>query len=282
MLNIDKILDRVRDFPTLPTMFVKLLDMIANPNTNIQDLAVLISKDVAIASKVLQVVNSPLYGLLNRVDTISQAIFYIGFNEIRNICLAVSVIEVFKSVSAGSKFNIVELWKHSIAVGTITRLVGLSAKVGNLDNYFVAGIMHDIGKLFFIKFFSNKYLELIEEAYEESLPLETLEKKYFGINHLILGELIAKKWNLPTSLSNTIRYHGVGLTDAFDTIVACVHVANIVANTLELGHSGNHMIPRPNREIWSKLNLPEGFFAETRDIFVANYSQSILGLQLDG
>lgn len=282
MLELDKILDRVKDFPTLPTIFTKVMDMLANPNTNVQDLASLISKDIAMASKILQVVNSPIYALVNRVDTISQAIFYIGFNEVRNICLAVSVVEVFKSVSAGSKFNIVELWKHSIAVGVYSRLLGKSAGITNLDNYFISGIMHDIGKLFFVKFFNTKYLEIIEESYESSLSLDALEKKHFGINHLVLGELITKKWNLPPTISNTARYHNIGLKDSFDTLIASVHLADIMANILESGNSGNYMISKPNKDIWAKLNLPNNFFVDSKEAFVSNFNQSIAILKIDG
>lgn len=282
MLELDKILDRVKDFPTLPTIFTKVMDMLANPNTNVQDLASLISKDIAMASKILQVVNSPIYALVNRVDTISQAIFYIGFNEVRNICLAVSVVEVFKSVSAGSKFNIVELWKHSIAVGVYSRLLGKSAGITNIDNYFISGIMHDIGKLFFVKFFNTKYLEIIEESYESSLSLDALEKKHFGINHLVLGELITKKWNLPPTISNTARYHNIGLKDSFDTLIASVHLADIMANILESGNSGNYMISKPNKDIWAKLNLPNNFFVDNKEAFVSNFNQSIAILKIDG
>lgn len=281
MAQLDNIIERVKDFPTLPTIFTKVLDMLANPNTTVQDLAALISKDLAISGKVLQVVNSPIYGLTNRVGTISQAIFYIGFNEVRNICLAVSVIDVFKSVSAGTVFNVVELWKHSIAVGVTARFLAKQTGVKTLDDYFISGIMHDIGKLFFVKYFANKYLEIIEEAASGKVQLETLEKQTFGATHLVLGEMIAKKWNLPKTITNSIRYHQVGITDRYDPLVACVHLADLLANSLNLGNSGNNIINAPNMEIWKNLSLPNGFFIEARDSIKANYNQSIAILKLD-
>lgn len=281
MTQIDKILDQVKDFPTLPTIFTKVLEMLSNPNTTVQDLAELISKDIAIAGKVLQVVNSPIYGLISRVATISQAIFYIGFNEVRNICLAVSVIEVFKSVGGGSKFNIVELWKHSIATGVISRYIAQKVGIKNLDNYFISGIMHDIGKLFFVKYFNKRYMELIEEANESFVPLESLEKKVFGVNHLVLGEMIAKKWNLPSSISIPIRYHHSGASEKFDPLLACVHLANTMSHALFLGNSGNPMISKPNPEIWANLKFTDNFFMDERESIVSSYYQSINILKLD-
>jgi len=276
-----KIIDKVRDFPTLPTIYSKILEAISNPSTTVQDLAILISKDIALTTKLLQVVNSPIYSIRGKVDTITQAIFYIGFTEVRNICLAISIFDIFKNSNANSNFNIIELWKHSISVGVITRLLGGIFNIKNLDNFFAAGLIHDIGKLFFSAFYEDKYSEIIDKSIEYAIPLNELEKRVFGTDHAELGYLIARKWNLPDTLANSIKHHTTGTFNGkFDLIVACVHLGNIISQLLQLGKSGNYMINEPNFAIWDHLSFDSVDLKEFRNSVVHNYEISISILKM--
>ena len=152
---ISRILKSVEDFPTLPTVYTALSDVMANPRSTTQDAANVIMRDQSAASKVLKTANSPLYGFRGRIDTISQAIFHIGFEEVRNLVIAISIMDIFKNTKLSLSYNPVELWKHSIAVGVITKLIGKELGVKNLENYFLAGILHDIGKLLFLNELRN-------------------------------------------------------------------------------------------------------------------------------
>jgi len=276
-----KIIDKVRDFPTLPTIYSKILEAISNPSTTVQDLAMLISKDIALTTKLLQVVNSPIYAIRTKVDTVTQAIFYIGFTEVRNICLAISIFDIFKNSSSSSNFNIIELWKHSVSVGTITRLLGGIFNIKNLDNFFVSGLIHDIGKLFFAAFYEDKYTEIADKSFELAIPLNELEKRAFGTDHNEIGYLIAKKWNLPDTLTNSIKYHTLGtLNGKFDLTIACVHLGNIISQLLQLGKSGNYMINEPNFALWDHLSFNSVDFKGFQNSVVHNYENSIAILKI--
>src|SRR5690606_34516352 len=121
------------DFPTLPTIYYKLVDAISNTSTTIKDLSNLISTDIALSVKLLKIVNSSIYGLSTKVSSIDKAIFHLGFRELKNIILSTKIIEVFSQIDANTRFDIVEFWKHSIGVGAISRVIGQKLGQKNLD-----------------------------------------------------------------------------------------------------------------------------------------------------
>lgn len=282
MEKIEHILSRISDFPTLPTIYSSLLDLTSNPRTTVQDVANLISKDQASVVKILKIVNSAVFGLQTKVDTISQAIFYLGFNEVKNIVLAISVMNIFNKGVSSKEFNIVDLWKHSIAVGVITRLLGLKLGIKNVENFFVSGIVHDIGKLFLASFYREKYGELVKIAKEKNIKLTELEINEFGLNHDQIGRELAITWKLPESIVNAIRYHNLGLVNGKpETLVSCVHIANIITQIMRLGNPGYFTVQQPNFLIWNYLNIAPGSFKEMFDVIVSSYkhSESILSLK---
>lgn len=273
---INKILKSVEDFPTLPTVYTALSDVMANPNSTSADAANVIIRDQSSSAKILKTANSPLYGFRGKIDSISQAIFYIGFEEVRNLIIALSVIDLFKSAKLSNNINPVEFWKHSIGVGVITKLIGRHLGVKNLEHYFVSGILHDIGKLLFLKFLTKDYENTINMAYEKKIPIKDAESLTLGLTHTIAGELISEKWKLPAPIRNAIKHHHTGIVDdKVRFLPASVHVADITARMLSLGNAGDDFIPEPNFPIWKILNLPEDFFTEIYPQIMMDYNTSI-------
>lgn len=276
MKNYQELISKIQDFPTLPTIYSSLLETISNPLSTVQDVANIISKDQASTVKLIKVVNSPLYGIATKVDTVSQAIFYLGFNEVKNIILALSILKLFNDTKSFTYFNIIDLWKHSIAVGIITRILGQKISIVNLENYFVAGLLHDIGKLIFYRIIGDDYAKLLSYNYNNNLVLEETERKELGITHEIAGELIANQWKLPHSITQAIKSHSTFRTDGTsDSILACVHLANIIANLLMLGNSGSNLVAQPNYYVWNYINLPSGSFKEMFQEIIDSYNKSI-------
>jgi HD-like signal output (HDOD) protein len=278
MLQVDKILQKFTDFPTLPTIYIRLTDTMANPNSTASDVAKIISYDQASSAKILKAANSSFYGIHGKIDTITQAISFIGFEEVKNLLLTLTIIKLFADNKKKFIINPVDLWKHSIAVGVITKLLGKITQINKLENYFIAGIIHDIGKLFFYRYFPTEYAMVFEYAYENELTILDAEKEVLGITHTIAGELIAEKWKLPPSLQKCIGYHSIGtFEDEFDHLLACVHVADIAAYMLGIGNidMGNGFIPEPNMKVWEYLNLPDDVFTVLAPEIIQNYEESI-------
>jgi HD-like signal output (HDOD) protein len=275
LININDILKKVDEFPTLPTIYSSLMDLMENPRTTTYELAALLSQDQASASKLLKVANSAIYGFQGRISTISQAILYIGFDEVKNLVTALTILRLFDSLESKHEINPVDLWKHSIGVGIITRLIGKSSGIRNLENYFLAGILHDLGKLVFLKILPVEYAKVIEFSVDFKLTVREAELKLLGLTHTVIGELLADKWRLPTSIKQTIRYHTNGFADEeFDHLIASVHVANIAANMYGMGYSWESIVPEPNLELWDKLSLSSNFFTYNIERIMTDYTES--------
>lgn len=276
MNRFENIISGIKEFPTLPTIYSILLEVMANPRSTAQDVADIIMQDQASAAKVLKTANSSIYGFKGRINTITQAIIYIGFDEVKNLVIALSIIDMFKISKYNTFVNPVNFWKNSIAVGVITRLIGKTIGVKNLENYFLLGILYDIGKLIFLKYIPDEYNEVFQKAIKSQKKLSEIERQELGITSSIAGEMLAEKWQLPKEISETIRYNTFGSIDGrMSNPIACVHVAGITADFLGLGLSNETILSKPNVAVWDYLNLPKNFFVENHDKIMNDYYESV-------
>lgn len=276
MINVEKILENLEEFPTLPTIYSNLLECIANPRSTVNDVAQIISKDQSAALKVLKSVNSPLYGLSKKVDTIRDAVFHLGFNEIKNLIVALSVVSTFKNLKPTKNFSLLEFWKHSVAVGVTSKLIGIASGEINTENYFLAGVIHDIGKLFFVQFFKEDFDTVVVFANQNNIEVIDAEMNFFGVNHIQIGEKIAVKWQLPEVFRSVIKnYKDLELNNGNSAIITSVSLADYIANILGLGLKDSSTISRPNPKFWDVLKFKKGQLLELYPKIIENYNQSI-------
>lgn len=258
---MNKLLEKIEkfdDFPTLPTIYYKLVDALSNTSTTIKDISLLISTDIALSFKLLKIVNSSIYGLSSKVNSIDKAIFHLGFRELKNIILSTKIIEVFSDLNSNSKFDIVEFWKHSIAVGTISRIIAQELGQKNLDEYLLSGITHDIGKLALFKILGSEYNVVFMLMEKENISIIEAEQRVLGTTHQDIGMKLAESWNLDINILNVIRYHNDGLINSnYDQLVGVVHISNILAKILNYGNSGCVKIEQPNHLLWRRINLTD-------------------------
>lgn len=275
MTNKEEVLKKIKNLPTLPTVFARLSDAISNPSTSNEEIAKIIASDQAASFKILKVVNSAFYGFSGRIDTISRAILYLGLNEVRNLVFAISVINLFSKNNMGLHFRPVDFWSHSIAVGIITRMIGSEMKIQKLENYFLAGIMHDIGKLILFEYAQDEYQKVVTLAEEKKYFISDAEREVLGFDHSTIGELLSQKWNLPNTLTHAVKYHHVGYNAGSDNVlVAAVHIADIVSQFLNLGYTGDNYIAQPSSYALGYLNLSDTFFTDILDTVLQNYEET--------
>lgn len=280
MLDFNKLAKMVDDFPTLPSVYVKVNEIISQDETTAEDVAKIIIKDQATTIKLLKLANSPVFGLSAKVDSITKAIIYIGLKEVRNIVMAISVMNSFGTAN-DEQNRVVRFWQHSIATGVISRYIAEKLKLKNVENYFIAGVLHDIGKLFFYKVFKKIYLDLVAKVKEEKGFMPEYELKKFSIEHTEAGYLLGKHWKLPEVLLSSIRYHEVGLVDGkFEYQTGIVHLANALAQALELGDSGDYQIYQPNITVLESLKLTPNFIKDSYSDIIELYSNTIEVLEI--
>lgn len=276
MEAIKKIMYGIEEFPTLPTVYMALNEVISNQNSTAADVANVISADQACSTKILKTANSSIYGFRGKIDSVAQAIFFIGFQEVKNLVLTLGIMDIFRKTICGSAFNPVDLWKHSIGVGTITRTLGEELKVGDIENYLLAGVLHDIGKLLFLRSLETEYMKTIHYAIDNKIGVRTAEVEIMGITHTLAGELVADRWRLPVQLKNAIRYHHSGMVkNNMNKLVACVHLADILARMYEMGNGGDMIIPEPNSRIWEDLGMEPKTFMNCWEKIMENYEESL-------
>ena len=273
---LQKISKNVQEFKTLPTIYTQLMEVMANSRSSINDAATVIASDQVAATKILKVANSPLFGLSARVDSINKAIFLLGFNEVKNIIIATSIMDMFDNKNSSAYFNPVEFWKYSIGVGIASRYFAKETGITNVDSFFLSGIIHAIGKLFLYQNYPQEFLLALEITHENRLNLREAEREIFGTTHTIVGELLAERWKLPTSISNVIRYYPTGLVNQTpDILVSIVHLSSIVAKALNFGNSGESIISKPSNHVWELLSLRPGALQAAFGELTNSYKESV-------
>jgi HD-like signal output (HDOD) protein len=209
MIGVDEmieILDKMQDLPTLPTVYAKVTNLMNNPKSSINDIAKIIEVDQSLTSKILRLVNSSFFGFSRKVVSINQAIVLMGFNTIRNTVLSVSVFKGF-SGHTNHGFDLQQFWKHAIACGIISSVLDQKLRAGFRDEAFVAGLLHDMGKVILNRYFASEFNLTISFAKESQVSFYNSERSVIGFSHDEVGEYLADKWQLPFSLVETVALH---------------------------------------------------------------------------
>lgn len=271
-----KISVALNDLPTLPTIYSALSEAMSNPVCTAHDVADILSSDQASAFRILKAVNSAFYGFPSRIDSVSHAVLILGFDEIRNLILASSIIDLFSKSSSVLTFRPTDFWAHSIAVGILTRHLGQAAGITAQDNLFVAGILHDIGKLAFFECIPEEYGRVLAYAAEQNCPIRVAEKALLEFDHTVAGTLLAERWKIPQSLRNVIADHHKGYVQGKpDLLVVTVLIADMAARALELGFGGDNGVPEPPEFAWDILHLKEGTLESMIPTIRSQYQEAI-------
>lgn len=224
-------IDHIKDIPTLPAVAIKVNSMLEDYGTSINKLSETIEKDQAIVSKILRLVNSAFYGFQSRVSSISHAMVLLGFSTVRNAVISVSVVDIFKGKKSFEEFDIRDFWRHSVAVAVTSRHLSEKTRLAMPDEAFVAGLLHDVGKVILAQYFSDLFSQVLVSVNKEGLSFYEAEKKLLPANHAQIGGRLAKKWQLPASLVDAVSYHHAVRKNSADfNLSMIVHVADIIVN----------------------------------------------------
>jgi putative nucleotidyltransferase with HDIG domain len=238
--------DELQDLPSLPAVVVRVMQTINDPTTSATDLNRLISTDQALAAKILRLVNSSYYGFPRKITTITHAIVILGFSTVRNLATSLGVVNAFDSSNMITALDREAFWSHSVAVASAASLIArrknASAKV--LEEVFIGGLLHDIGKLFLDQYFPQQYAIAIKLAKAANISIWEAEKTALGIGHVLVGKRVAEKWNLPPSLAAMIAlHHQTAYSKEYMEIVSIVHAADYLARRVKLGNAGDDLCP---------------------------------------
>lgn len=232
--NILGLVNNTIELPTMPEVLVKLNEVMADPDTSADDVAAVVSKDPAVATNVLRIVNSAYYGLQVRVSSVSLAISVMGFNMTKKVALKAAVFSVFgKRREKIQHFDAAGFWKHAIFAGTAARALGSDSPVfaqSHAEDLYIAGLLHDIGKIILMERMAPRYLAMLRNSVAKGQPEIAIEQGEFGFTHADVGSVLAIKWFLPEDLAIAIRYHHAPSRDPFHrSLSSLVHLADQLA-----------------------------------------------------
>jgi HD-like signal output (HDOD) protein len=226
----------IAKMPSLSTTVTKVLDICNNPVSSPNDLNRVISLDPVLTGEVLRLINSAYYGIPNRVTSLTRAIIMLGINTVKNLVLATSVMATFARNRAIGRGRMDAFWEHSLCVGTISKLMAKVCKIstGDQEEYFVAGLLHDLGKLPIMACFGELFDAAVQKCQDDRGQLFIVEREALGFDHCHVGRLIGTRWKLSPRMLNAIVHHHDPFFEASepDNLLFFLSFANQMAHRL--------------------------------------------------
>jgi HD-like signal output (HDOD) protein len=218
-------------------------------------LARTILEDQSLTARLLRLVNSPFYGFPRRIATVTEAVTILGFAPVRSLLLTASVVDLLVGEETPD-FSPTGLWEHSVGAAVGAGLLARYTRHEDREEVFVAGLLHDVGKLVLFHFVTKEFLAVLETSRREDIPIRTAEQRLLGFTHDQVGRLLAERWKLPVRLSEAIGcHHRPDLAQVGKREAALVHVAEALTRALGLGSGGDDAVPMLEPECWRRLGL---------------------------
>lgn len=277
------------EIASLPEVFLRVNEMIDSPRYSAADIGHVIGRDPGLTARLLKIVNSAFYSFPSQIDSVSRAITIIGTRELRDLILATSVVRVFKGIP-NDLVTMDDFWRHSVCCGLAAR--ALAAKRGErmVERFFVAGLLHDIGSLLIYRKIPELAREALLRCRHNNVPLYRAEQDIMGFDHAAVGGEILRKWKLPEQLQEAVEFHHTPSRAArFPRDTALVHIADVVAEAMQHGNSGDPRVPPMDENAWrfaelnddvivSVMDEVEKQFTDTMDMISAEPSNVVANL----
>jgi len=245
--------------PGIPSTVFELNEVIANPLASADDIALVVSKSPSLTAILLQIVNSPVYAFPTKIDTISRAVTLIGTQEISGLALGISAISIFKDIPE-DMIDMHLFLNHSLACAIISRILCAYKNITQTEQLFVSGLLHDIGRLILYKYYPEQAKKILIRAESSKELLHQEEKKGIGCKHTDIGRDLLKKWKIPFAIENNVFYHHNPSGANNQTHATIVHLADIIAHSLEIGTSGERFVPNFDHKAFDSLGLSPSCF----------------------
>jgi len=253
-INANNVVKQEFELASLPDIFYQITKSLDDPRSSAAYMAEVISKDVALSAKLLKVVNTPFYGFPSKIDTLSRAVTIVGSNQLTNLALGISVIQAFTDIPE-EYFTLKEFWLHSITCGTVARLLASSAGLQGDEKFFVAGLLHDIGRLIMLKNHPKESTEVLRQAKVGRRALNEVERSLWGCTHAEIGGKMLKEWKMPIFLQTLTQHHHSPMASPMTKEAAVVHLADFITHGVGIGASGASLVPLLSEEAWDALGL---------------------------
>lgn len=255
---IRDILQRVGSLPPLPDTAVRLMNVINDPRSTVEEIVEVIRYDQAVTAEVLKLCNSAYFGLTRNVASLSEAMVCLGTVKVLQLVMSVHTSALLSKAQIGYGLAPGVLWRHSVAVALAASATAQRIQLTNVSLAFTAGLLHDIGKVVLNEYVAEDFLEITRRVREEKLSFVESEKAVLGYSHEEIGGRIADVWKLPQPMVQSIcHHHDPCLLDPPDPLVDTVYLANCVCLLLGVGLGEDGLYYRASDKVMQRNGLRE-------------------------
>lgn len=236
MTEVKEILARVDRLPAMPAVVQQILALLQDPNFSFSQLLETVRLDPGITAHVINMCNSPYYGLRQKVSSLQQALLLLGSQQLMEIILSGKMVGHFKKGQTGYRLARGELWQHCMATALLAQTLGERLKYPDQPTLFTAALMHDVGKLVLSEYVAQEFKQ-IEQMVAMGQSFADAERQVLGLDHAILGGAVARKWNFPENIVAAIAFHHNpgGAAAEYRPLTNLVALANLTCISLGVG-----------------------------------------------
>lgn len=265
--------------PSLSGVVHEIKKILGDFNNSLGTIEQAVNKDPALSARVLKLANSSYYGFSSKVSTISQALMLLGLSELRSLLVGTSIVKAFKGIK--SEFvNMESFWRHSVACGICARQLAIRQREINTEEFFIAGLMHDIGRLIMFCALPQKAEESYTMAHEKKISIIEAENMVCSFNHADFSAHILKEWKLPASLYEVVKaHHNPRSSETYSKQAILIHVSDIIVDAMNLGNSGEGLISSSSQASLDMFQNNESVLAAVMDEVDA-MSEDVVGIFL--
>ncbi len=245
--------------PTLPSVVHKTIQITNDPNASVSQISSIISQDIVLATRVLRLANSGFYALPGGATNVERAVTVLGIDNVAKLVYTAAVFSHF-DLNSHEQFDIHEFWKHSISVAIASETIAREVGLKDPSSIFLAGLVHDIGKLVHFQIAREEFFGVCDYAKAEGLTVLESEQRLGHVGHDDLGYELVRQWHLPVMIREAVQMHHdtASFTSQSTALkypqhVGAVHLANLLVHSMKSGASGHNVVRNPSVEVVKRI-----------------------------
>jgi HD-like signal output (HDOD) protein len=241
MEKAEKMISKVVNLPTIPETMTRVTALLDDPDVELDEVAEVILTDQVMASRVIKIVNSPMFRPMHQIKSLKRALIYLGFRRIREIALTCSIIKTFEGKEG--VFDVKTFWEHSFGVGIVSKIIAQRVRYPETEKAYICGIVHDIGEVFLSSYMTEEFQKIVDLIKGTCHSFAEGELFMLGTTHCDLGFCLAKKWNFPLEYCDVIENHHTPQDASFDPmLVAIVNLADLFCSVRNLNYDNSEWV----------------------------------------
>ena len=245
----------IEGLPSFPSTHAEILKLAKSEDASSGDIADKLQLDPGLLATMFKLVNSSAYGFNKQVKDLSLAVTLLGLEEIANLVLAAQIFDKLGNYDGGAGLDLKEFWRHSVGTAFVARAVARKLNT-EVESAFLAGMMHDLGKIILDRYFGDFYKAVFEVLAVEPIPIIQAEREILGVTHAAVGGQLAEEWKFPKNYLNAIAYHhDVRTAPRYQRLVCLIHIADVLCRQLEYGSGGDSQKPDADSSALDRFSL---------------------------